>query len=88
MGIASLVCTPTVSAAGSDPLDQVRLKALAVKGDHIPPAIFPAVPVQYHSVMIEVNKRLYMDELTMEKTEGFYKLRQEIRALYDLLIKG
>lgn len=47
-----------------------------------------AVPFQYHSVMIEVNKRLYMDELTMEKTEGFYKLRQEIRTLYDLLIKG
>ena len=43
--------------------------------------------MKYHSVMIEVNKRLYMNEFTLEKTEGFYKLQQEIRALYNILLK-
>lgn len=46
-----------------------------------------SVPIKYHSVMIEVNKHLYMDELTLEKTEGFYKLQQEIRLLYGILLK-
>lgn len=44
------------------------------------------VPVKYSSVMIEVNKRLYMDEYTLEKTEGFGKLKQEIQGLYSILI--
>ena len=46
-----------------------------------------SVPVKYHSVMIEVNKRLYMDELNLEKTEGFDKLKQEIQSLYNILLK-
>ena len=46
-----------------------------------------SVPIKYHSAMIEVNKRLYMDELTLEKTEGFNKLQQEIRLLYGILLK-
>lgn len=45
-----------------------------------------SVPVKYHSVMIEVNKRLYMDEQTLEKTEGFEKLRNDIQLLYRILI--
>ena len=28
-----------------------------------------------------------MDELTLEKTEGFNKLQQEIRLLYGILLK-
>ena len=47
---------------------------------------FPS-PVAYHSVMIEVNKRLYMDEHTFEKTKRFDKLKQDIKALYDILLK-
>ncbi len=46
-----------------------------------------SVPVTYHSVMIEVNKRLYMDEQTIEKTEGFEKLKQDIQSLYGTLLK-
>ena len=46
-----------------------------------------SVPVKYNSVMIEVNKRLYMNEYTLEKTEGFEKLNQEIQGLYSILIK-
>jgi len=47
-----------------------------------------AVPVKYHSVMIEVNKRLYMDELTLEKTKGFDKLRNEIQDIYSMLLSN
>ena len=42
-------------------------------------------PVKYHSMMIEVNKRLYMDEMTFAKTEGFEKLKRELAELYDYL---
>ena len=45
-----------------------------------------AVPVSYHSVMIEVNKRLYMNEQTLEKTDGFYKLREAIQDLYRIIL--
>ena len=40
------------------------------------------VPVEYHSVMIEVNKRLYMNERTLEKTAGFHTLKEDIQELY------
>ena len=46
-----------------------------------------SVPVKYHSVMIEVNKKLYMDEQTLEKTEGFERLRSETQTLYTYLLK-
>ena len=45
------------------------------------------VPMHYHSVMIEVNKGLYMDENTLKKSEGFEKLKQDIQSLYRLIIK-
>ena len=45
-----------------------------------------SVPVKYHSVMIEVNKRLYMNEQTLDKTEGFDKIRNDIQSLYDVLL--
>lgn len=46
-----------------------------------------ATPEAYHSVMIEVNKRLYMNEYTLEKTEGFERLKQDIQSLYRYLLK-
>ncbi len=45
-----------------------------------------AFPVKYHTVMIEVNKRLYMNEHTLEKTRGFAKLQRDIQALYEELL--
>ena len=45
------------------------------------------VPVKYHSVMIEVNKRLYMNEQTLEKTDGFYQLKADIQSLYDIILQ-
>ena len=41
----------------------------------------------YHSLMIEINKHCYMNEETLEKTDGFEKLRNEIQDLYKLLLK-
>jgi hypothetical protein len=48
---------------------------------------FP-VPVEYHSVMIEVNKRLYMNEQTLDMIDSFYKLKHDIQSLYNLLLYG
>ena len=48
---------------------------------------FP-VPVKYQSVMIEVNKRLYMNERTLDKIDSFYKLKHDIQSLYNLLLCG
>ena len=48
--------------------------------------IFP-VPVEYHSVMIEINKRLYMNEETLEKKEHFYGLHQILQELYGILLR-
>lgn len=47
---------------------------------------FP-VPTEYHTVMIEVNKKLYMNENTLEKIDSFYKLKHDIQALYPILLK-
>ena len=37
--------------------------------------------------MIEVNKKLYMDEKTLEKSDGFYRLKHDIQSLYDVLLE-
>ena len=42
----------------------------------------------YHSIMIEVNKRLYMNEGSLQIEEsGFYKLNVALRALYRRIIE-
>jgi N-formylglutamate amidohydrolase len=46
-----------------------------------------SVPSKYHSVMIEVNKRLYMNEHTLEKNEGFERMKTDIQSLYGILLK-
>jgi N-formylglutamate amidohydrolase len=45
-----------------------------------------SIPSKYHSVMIEINKRLYMDERTLMKNKEFEKLMKEIQALYSILL--
>lgn len=42
--------------------------------------------VNYHSVMIEINKKLYMDEHTIERNHHFCTLHKQIVALYDKLL--
>ena len=45
------------------------------------------VPMKYHSVMIEVNKRQYMDEQSLTKNEHFDHVKTDIQELYDKLLR-
>ena len=47
---------------------------------------FPGA-TDYHSFMIEVNKRCYMNEETLKATSGANKLHAELQELYRLLLK-
>jgi N-formylglutamate amidohydrolase len=38
-----------------------------------------------HSLMIELNRRLYMDEETLEKSPGFARLQGELTGLITAL---
>ena len=40
----------------------------------------------YHSLMIEVNKRCYMNEETLEKTPNFTNLHNQLQRLYEILL--
>src|SRR5258706_15039423 len=40
---------------------------------------------QRHSLQIEVNRRLYMDERTREKSAGFDKLKRDIDAMLRIV---
>jgi N-formylglutamate amidohydrolase len=46
-----------------------------------------SVPVEYHSVMIEINKRLYMNEETLEKNDNFYRIHQILQELYSMILE-
>jgi N-formylglutamate amidohydrolase len=48
-------------------------------------AIAPETGYAYNSIMIEVNKRLYLNEQTLEMTEGVIKFRKCTAELYSLL---
>jgi len=41
-----------------------------------------------HSLQIEINKRLYMDERTLQKTAGFTKLQTDLSDLIKVLLKS
>ena len=44
-------------------------------------------PAQHrHSVQLEINKRLYMDEATLETNDGFPRLQATLQAFLDALI--
>jgi N-formylglutamate deformylase len=38
------------------------------------------------SLQLEVNKRLYMDQATRQKTAGFTTLRDDLASLIDALL--
>lgn len=40
----------------------------------------------YHSLMIEINKRCYMNEETLEKTSNFTNLHGQLQRLYKILL--
>ncbi|MGH6610982.1 MAG: N-formylglutamate amidohydrolase, partial [Burkholderiaceae bacterium] len=39
-----------------------------------------------HSLQLEINKRLYMDEETRERTAGFAPLQRKLQALIEAII--
>jgi N-formylglutamate deformylase len=41
-----------------------------------------------HSLQIEINKRLYMDEATLAKTAGFERLQANLGELLRELLKS
>jgi N-formylglutamate deformylase len=44
-------------------------------------------PAQHrHSIQLEINRRLYMDERTLQPSEGFERLRQDLRSLVEWLL--
>lgn len=47
----------------------------------------PDTGFTYNSIMIEVNKHVYLNEQTLEITEGFVRLRECLDELYTLLKK-
>lgn len=40
-----------------------------------------------HGIQVEVNRRLYMDETTLEPTAGFDKLRADLKAMVTMLLE-
>ena len=40
-----------------------------------------------HGIQVEVNRRLYMDEQTLEPTVGFGKLRSDLKAMVAMLLE-
>ena len=41
---------------------------------------------QRHSIQLEINRRLYMNEQTLAMTEGFDALRRDLRSLVEMLL--
>jgi N-formylglutamate deformylase len=44
-------------------------------------------PGHRHSIQLEINRKLYMDETTLEMTPGAKPLKATLRSLVDLLLK-
>lgn len=44
-------------------------------------------PEHRHSIQLEVNRRLYMDEKTLALHDGFARLRADLRALVEQLLR-
>ncbi len=42
---------------------------------------------QRHSIQLEINRKLYMNEQTLELTAGFAPLKQSLRSLVELLLR-
>lgn len=49
-------------------------------------SLTPHCPFDYHSIMIELNKRVYMDEITLMMTPEADTIKDIINSLYNLLL--
>jgi N-formylglutamate amidohydrolase len=45
-------------------------------------------PAGVHSVQVEINRRLYLDELVVEKTNGFAPLAARLDELTRRLVRA
>ena len=44
-------------------------------------------PVEHrHSLQLEINRKLYMNEATLAVNDGFVPLQADLRSLVDLLL--
>jgi N-formylglutamate deformylase len=43
--------------------------------------------MQRHSVQVEINRKLYMDEITLALTDGATALREHLRSMVEMLLK-
>jgi N-formylglutamate amidohydrolase len=50
-------------------------------------AIAPQTDFVYNSIMIEINKRIYMNEQTLELLDSASKVRAVLDTLYELILK-
>ena len=50
-------------------------------------AIAPETGYTYHSIMIELNKRVYLNEQTLEFNDNAAKLKEQLASLYSLLLR-
>ena len=50
-------------------------------------AIAPETNFTYSSIMIEVNKRVYLNEQTLEFTDNAQKLQEQLSKLYSILLR-
>ena len=50
-------------------------------------AIAPEANFTYNSIMIEVNKRVYLNEHTLEFTDNAQKLQEQLSKLYSILLR-
>ncbi|MCF0164122.1 MAG: N-formylglutamate amidohydrolase [Bacteroidales bacterium] len=44
-------------------------------------------PADYNALMIELNKRIYMDEKNIAKNDRFEQVASDVQGLYELLLK-
>jgi N-formylglutamate deformylase len=42
---------------------------------------------QRHSIQLEINRRLYMNEETLELTAGFEPLKAHLQSLVEMFLK-
>ena len=43
--------------------------------------------LQRHSIQVEINRKLYMDEMSLALTDGAAALRQHLRSMVEMLLK-
>ena len=50
-------------------------------------AIAPETNFVYNSIMIEINKRVYLNEHTLELTDNAHKLKEQLSQVYSVLLR-